>query len=109
MDIHAIGLMGRGFKTDISPAFALPLDQTNCNNCGLCVNLCPTGALTEKSVLKKQVPLKEDYTEESIEINGQQASVLVSRYNGKVLRVIPNDEISRNCGLSREELIAKIK
>ena len=108
MDIHALGLMGRGFTTEPSPAFALPLDQTKCNNCGLCVQLCPTGALTERSILQKQVPLDEQYTEEFVDINGQQASVLVSRYNGKVLRVIPNDEISRNAGLSREELMAKL-
>ncbi len=109
MDIHALGLMGRGFKTEPSPAFALPLDQTKCNNCGLCVQLCPTGALTEKSNLRKQVPLDEQYTEEFIEIDGQQACVMVSRYNGKILRVIPNDGISRNANLTREQLIAKLQ
>ena len=109
MDLHSIGLLGRGFKTDISPAFNLPLDQTNCTNCGLCVSLCPTGALTEKSVLDKQVPLNEEYSEETVEIDGQQASVLVSRYNGKVLRVIPNDELSRSMKLSREELLELVK
>ena len=109
MDIHAIGLMGRGFTTDVSPAFALPLDQTKCNNCGLCVSLCPTGALTERSALNKQVPLNEQYTEETIDIDGQQASVLVSRYNGKVLRVIPNDALTRSMDLTREELLAKVK
>jgi formate dehydrogenase major subunit len=57
MNLSSIGLMGRGFKTDVSPAFSLPLDQTNCNNCGLCVQLCPTGSLTEKFNLEKQVPL----------------------------------------------------
>ncbi len=108
MDIHAIGLLGRGFKTDVSPAFALPLDQTNCNNCGLCVQLCPTGSLTEKFKLEKQVPLDEKYTEEFVEIDGKKASVLVSRYNGKILRVIPGDEVTRNCGLSREELEARL-
>ena len=108
MDVHAIGLMGRGFKTDVSPAFSLPLDQTNCTNCGLCVSLCPTGALTEKSTLQKQVPLNEEYTEEFVEIDGKRVSVLVSRYNGKVLRVIPNDELSRSMQLSREELIEKL-
>lgn len=108
MNLSSIGLMGRGFKTDVSPAFSLPLDQTNCNNCGLCVQLCPTGSLTEKFNLKKQVPLDENYTEEFVEIDGKKSSVLVSRYNGKVLRVIPNDEISRNSGLTREELQAKL-
>ena len=109
MDLHSIGLMGRGFKTDVSPAFSLPLDQTNCNNCGLCVSLCPTGSLTEKSSLKKQVPLDELYTDETVDINGKEAKVTVARYNGKVLRVIPNDEISRNSGLTRDELFALVK
>ena len=109
MNLHSIGLLGRGFKTDVSPAFALPLDQTNCTNCGLCVELCPTGALTERSTLKKQVPLNEDYTEETVEIDGKPASVLVSRYDGKVLRVIPNDELSRSMKLSRDELIKLVE
>ena len=106
MKLSSIGLMGRGFKTDVSPAFSLPLDETNCNNCGLCVQLCPTGSLTEKFNLPKQVPLNEEYSEEFVEIDGKKSSVIVSRYNGKILRVIPNDEVSRNSGLSREELRA---
>ena len=109
MDIHALGLMGRGFTTEPAPAFALPLDQTKCNNCGLCVQLCPTGALTEKANLKKQVPLDEKTTETFIDINGEKAAVLISRYNGKILRVIPNDEISRNANLTREQLLAKLQ
>lgn len=109
MNISAIGLLGRGFKTEVAPAFNLPLDQTKCTNCGLCVELCPTGALTEKSSLKKQVPLKEEYSEQTVTIDGEQAEVLVSRYDGKVIRVIPNDEVSRNSALSREELKSLIK
>lgn len=109
MNISAIGLLGRGFKTEVAPAFNLPLDQTKCTNCGLCVELCPTGALTEKSSLKKQVPLKEKYSEQTVTIDGEQAKVLVSRYDGKVIRVIPNDRVSRNSALSREELKSLIK
>ena len=109
MDIHAIGLMGRGFSTDVSPAFSLPLDKTNCNNCGLCVQFCPTGSLTSKASLKKQVPLDEKFTEETVEIDGKQAKVLVSRYGDKIIRVVPNDEISRNAGLSQEELKLKME
>lgn len=109
MNISAIGLLGRGFKTEVAPAFNLPLDQTKCTNCGLCVELCPTGALTEKSALKKQVPLKEEYSKETVTIDGEQAEVLVSRYDGKIIRVIPNDGVSRNSTLSREELKSLIK
>ena len=109
MNISAIGLLGRGFKTEVAPAFNLPLDQTKCTNCGLCVELCPTGALTEKSSLKKQVPLKEEYSKETVTMDGKQAEVLVSRYDGKIIRVIPNDGVSRNSALSREELKSLIK
>lgn len=109
MNISAIGLLGRGFKTEVAPAFNLPLDQTKCTNCGLCVELCPTGALTEKSALKKQVPLKEEYSKETVTIDGKQAEVLVSKYDGKIIRVIPNDGVSRNSALSREELKSLIK
>ena len=104
MNISAIGLMGRGFKTEVAPAFNLPLDQTKCTNCGLCVQLCPTGALTEKSALKKQVPLNEEYSIKTVDINGESAQVLVGKYNGKTIRVEPFDEISRKSDISRDDL-----
>lgn len=109
MDISAIGLLGRGFKTSVSPAFALPLDQTKCTNCGLCVKLCPTGALTEKSSLAKQVPLKEDYAIETVAVDGKDCELLVSRYNGEIIRAVPNNDNARHCGLTREELIKLVK
>ncbi|MGN1203102.1 MAG: FAD-dependent oxidoreductase [Eubacterium sp.] len=107
MDISAIGLLGRGFKTSVSPAFALPLDQTKCTNCGLCVKLCPTGALTEKSALSKQVPLKEEYSLEKCTVGNKECEAIISRYNGKVIRAVPNNDNARNCGLSREEFLKK--
>lgn len=109
MDISAIGLLGRGFKTSVSPAFALPLDQTKCTNCGLCVKLCPTGALTEKSSLNKQVPLKEQYSIETVNVDGKACELLVSRYNGEVIRAVPNNDNARTCNLSREDLIRLVK
>lgn len=109
MDISAIGLLGRGFKTSVSPAFALPLDQTKCTNCGLCVKLCPTGALTEKSSLAKQVPLKEDYSIETVTVDGKDCELLVSRYNGEVIRAVPNNDNARKCGLTRDELLKLVK
>lgn len=105
VNISAIGLLGRGFKTDISPALSLPLNETNCTNCGLCVKLCPTGALTEKSSLKKQVPLKESWTLKTVDIDGVPCSLLVSTYNGKVLRAVPNDDNARNANVTREQLL----
>ena len=104
MNISAIGLMGRGFKTEVAPAFNLPLDQTKCTNCGLCVQLCPTGALTEKSALKKQVPLNEEYSVKAVDINGENAQVLVGKYNGKTVSVSPFDDKARKADISRDDL-----
>lgn len=109
MDISAIGLLGRGFKSSVSPAFSLPLDQTKCTNCGLCVSLCPTGALTEKSALSKQVPLLEDVSIETVTVDGKAYELQVSRYNGEVIRAVPNNDNARNCSLSRDELIKLVK
>ncbi|NOZ25224.1 MAG: NADH-quinone oxidoreductase subunit NuoG [Nitrospirae bacterium] len=43
--VGAINLIGRGFKTKISPAFEETLD---CEFCGQCIDACPVGALGAK-------------------------------------------------------------
>ncbi|MCK4236926.1 MAG: NADPH-dependent glutamate synthase, partial [Candidatus Krumholzibacteria bacterium] len=48
LPISAIGLVGRGFRTEMRPAMDDPLVETNCVSCGNCVDSCPTGALTVK-------------------------------------------------------------
>jgi formate dehydrogenase major subunit len=54
----ALGLVNRGFDTLIAPAMCARLCETECDSCGLCVELCPTGALTEILPGQKPVPLK---------------------------------------------------
>jgi formate dehydrogenase major subunit len=58
MDITALGLVDRGFDAIVKPAMDRPLKETDCISCGQCVSVCPTGALQEKLLLEKSVPLK---------------------------------------------------
>lgn len=48
-DIGVIGAYDRGFETKIGPAFDLSINDVPCINCGQCINVCPVGALREKT------------------------------------------------------------
>ncbi len=53
---HGLGILGfenRGFKTFVSPAQNRSFANSPCIQCGQCVNVCPTGALMEKSEIDK--------------------------------------------------------
>ncbi len=46
--VHAIDFTHRGHETVIGTSFDEPLIDSGCIFCGACVDVCPTGALTEK-------------------------------------------------------------
>ncbi|MCL2109726.1 MAG: NADH-dependent [FeFe] hydrogenase, group A6 [Oscillospiraceae bacterium] len=47
-DVGVIGANYRGIETQINCAFDMELGDTACVSCGQCINVCPTGALSEK-------------------------------------------------------------
>ena len=53
---HGNGILGfekRGFNTIVAPAENRSFGESPCILCGQCVNVCPTGALMEKSEIAK--------------------------------------------------------
>ncbi len=53
---HGLGVLGfenRGFSTIVAPAGNRSFNTSPCIMCGQCVNVCPTGALMEKSEISK--------------------------------------------------------
>jgi formate dehydrogenase major subunit len=48
LPVPAIGLVNRGFRTEVRPAMDDPLVETNCVACGNCIDSCPTGSLAAK-------------------------------------------------------------
>ncbi len=64
-DVAVIGKNNRGNKTVIASAFDKFLKDTPCVACGQCVNVCPTGALTDKEnieIVKEALNNKEIHT-----------------------------------------------
>src|SRR5665811_2552318 len=45
--VGALGVIGRGDSTTMSPYLTLPISEVVCINCGQCINRCQTGALQE--------------------------------------------------------------
>lgn len=45
--VGALGVIGRGSSTTMSPYLTLPISDVVCINCGQCIDRCPTGALQE--------------------------------------------------------------
>ena len=51
--VGVIGTNNRGFKTIVGSQFGEPLSDTSCVHCGQCINVCPVGALYEKTEADK--------------------------------------------------------
>ncbi len=58
--IGILNFMNRGFKTKVGPAYDASFAEVNCIQCGQCVNVCPVGALTEKSELDQVIAALND-------------------------------------------------
>jgi len=57
--VSAITLANRGAHTTISTADEIALHHSTCELCGGCIDVCPTGAMTEKPALAYGKPERE--------------------------------------------------
>ena len=98
----ALTMIGRGFEarptagagslTGEAAAFA----TSNCVSCGACVKECPTGALTEKTVLAQGVPTSMVRT--TCAYCGVGCAFDAGVRNGRVVQMIPADDGPSNQG-----------
>jgi len=83
---EALGLVNRGFDTYIAPSMGDSLQDTTCENCGLCISTCPTGAITE-NVLFKPGPVKLETVETICNYCSVGCKIQLHHKNGFVMQV----------------------
>lgn len=52
LKVSALGFVNRGFKAVVKPFMEKSLLDSNCISCGCCIDVCPTGAISEKFPFK---------------------------------------------------------
>ena len=97
---NALGLVNRGFETYVAPAMGNSLNHTNCVSCGLCIETCPTGAITENYKFKPG-PLKLDKVKTICNYCSVGCEIEVNHRNGYVMKV------SSSNGFVNSDLICK--
>ena len=95
--VGALNLIGRGFKTKVSPAFEETLD---CEFCGQCVDACPVGALGTKSYKFRSRVWFMDEQENICPYCSVGCTSVLSLRDGQILRARGKDGV----GISKGDL-----
>ncbi|MEN8222079.1 MAG: 2Fe-2S iron-sulfur cluster-binding protein [Acidobacteriota bacterium] len=91
-----ISLKQRGKLTTIGPSFSTSHIDANCEFCGACVSVCPTGTLSEKA--KKWSGPPAEYAESVCTLCSLKCKIKISLRNGRITGTLPPGEIHYSAG-----------
>lgn len=82
-----LGLSERGKKTRIGPAFYNSHIEAECEFCGACISVCPTGALSEKN--RKWAGIPDNYHDSICPFCSLNCDTQILTKNGKIIGTLP--------------------
>ncbi len=88
----AIDFTFRGFDTKVTTAFDVPIEESSCVFCGMCVDICPVGALTPKQGLRQGRSFEVDRVLTTCAYCGCGCTFYLKVSNDKIIGVSPNFE-----------------
>jgi len=102
-----LAFVSRGSGTVVGTAMDRRLSETGCRFCGACVDVCPTGSLTERA-LRYEHPA-ETHQEVLCPFCGQGCRLDLGLRNGRVLasRPAPDGEINRGQACVKGRFLAR--
>jgi formate dehydrogenase alpha subunit len=95
----------RGFDTKVGVPFHRSLTESDCVFCGQCVNVCPVGALTERSKLGKGREWEFQKVRTTCSYCGVGCTLILNLKDGQIVRVTTD----RAAGVNRGNLCVKGK
>ncbi len=100
MDVNAYGIGFRGVHSEIIPNHG---EKLECEECGMCIDICPVGALTSGTYRYKTRPWELTYTGTICNHCGDGCKTTLSIRNNEIIRANNRD----HSGLNGEFLCAK--
>jgi len=96
--VEAIGMMWRGFRSKPGTVFDGKLEDSTCEFCGMCVELCPTGSLLPKQALGKGRPWQLQKTTSVCPYCGVGCQLDYWTKDGRIVKVTSNWDGKANHG-----------
>ena len=92
-----LGYIYRGFATLVAPEFGDSLTKTSCLSCGKCIDVCPVGALMQRTVHYKFNPHPKDISLQNCGLCGVGCFIQTETQAGIVTRITtPQEEPAFN-------------
>ncbi|HSQ77880.1 MAG TPA: molybdopterin-dependent oxidoreductase [Nitrospirota bacterium] len=98
---NVLDFMGRGITTKVSTALDKPLHESGCTFCGSCVEACPVNTIMERDRWQHGREWDLEKHESVCTACGSGCSVVVSKKDGRIVKVNTKEENGYICVIGR--------
>ena len=98
---NVLDFMGRGITSKVSTAQDKPLHESGCTFCGSCIDACPVNTIMERDRWQHGREWDLAKQESVCTACGSGCSVIVSKKDGKIVKVNTNEDYGYICAIGR--------